>query len=319
MKRIYKTILGIVLIAAAAFTTANMISDIPAFKSIQKWKEIDVGFNTIELQTGTYTGNIEAKEFSGDGEYVLETGDSYAGTWVKSKPDGEGTLIIAGVGKYEGGFLDGKRSGEGAFYWDDGSYIEGEWKEDKITGYCVYTSDDFVIKGTINNRKNSFLNGEITFYYEEGELTWSFDEKKPITDRSEVTFISQDGTKITGPFTNGGFNGECRIEYENGDYYKGNLVNNIRSGSGIYHWEKGEGAFDPEYKGNWENDMMNGDGIYFYTGIPLFYNENNSLKGTFIDNRPDGECIFKRNSTELYGEWITQWRDGRCISVKEKR
>ena len=38
------------------------------------------------------------------------------------------------VGKYEGQFLKGKKHGYGKFTWADGSYYEGEYKNDQKEG-----------------------------------------------------------------------------------------------------------------------------------------------------------------------------------------
>lgn len=38
---------------------------------------------------------------------------------------------------YEGDYIDGRKEGKGKYVWPDGSYYEGEWRENKINGHVL--------------------------------------------------------------------------------------------------------------------------------------------------------------------------------------
>lgn len=38
---------------------------------------------------------------------------------------------------YEGDYIDGRKEGKGKYVWPDGSYYEGEWRENKINGHVI--------------------------------------------------------------------------------------------------------------------------------------------------------------------------------------
>ena len=67
------------------------------------------------------------------------------------------------------------------------------------------------------------------------------------------------------------------IEYENGDIYKGEMINNKREGAGKLKIKNGE-----RYLGQWHNDNLNGFGKQYYP------NGNLKYKGNFINNEYNG-------------------------------
>ena len=67
------------------------------------------------------------------------------------------------------------------------------------------------------------------------------------------------------------------IEYENGDLYKGEMINNKREGAGKLKMKNGE-----RYLGQWHNDNLNGFGKQYYP------NGNLKYKGNFINNEYNG-------------------------------
>ena len=53
---------------------------------------------------------------------------------------------------------------------------------------------------------------------------------EPPSDGQLHTYLTKDGTKVTGKFKYGKAEGHGRIEYPNGSVYEGNLVRGIRQG-----------------------------------------------------------------------------------------
>ena len=58
-------------------------------------------------------------------------------------------IIKLGVdnSSYKGEYVDGKKQGKGKYTWPDGSYFEGDWNDNMISGYVYF--DNY-------NRENIF-------------------------------------------------------------------------------------------------------------------------------------------------------------------
>lgn len=64
--------------------------------------------------------------------------------------------------------------------------------------------------------------------------------------------------------------------YPNGDTYKGKLVNNKRTGSGLYTYARK----NSKYSGYFQNDKKNGMGTYLYKDGEIYLGGfKNDLKG----------------------------------------
>ncbi len=278
-----------------------------------RWFNVQNGFNTLELQNGVYKGNISLKNFSGAGEYVLDIGTSYDGTWLNSSPNGQGVLKIDSLGTYEGGFENGERNGEGTFTWINGNYVEGTWSLDKLYGDFTLNKGKWSFLCSVGEEDEYMLNG-LLYSDDDYTISWDFDIKldefnEDILSKTKAILVTNDGAKITGLISNGNFNGDCTVNYANGDIYKGNLSNGARSGYGEYKWNSND--IKDSYCGDWSNDMMNGEGTYYYKG-----SKSNYLKGEFLNNYPNGECICEMSGSEIYGTWKTIWKNGRCVSIE---
>lgn len=121
----------------------------------------------------------------------------------------------------------------------------------------------------------------------------------------KVIVTTKDGIIYNCEFANDNFNGNAEIIYRNKDAYKGNLLNGLKDGYGVYTWSNGE-----KYDGEWSNDMMNGTGAFYYASGTTGY----KLEGTFVNNLPNGECLFYVDKNTSYS---TTWQNGKCIKVTE--
>lgn len=54
-------------------------------------------------------------------------------------------------------------------------------------------------------------------------------------------------------------------EYENGDSYRGRLVQGLRSGYGIYFYKNGN-----KYEGEFLNGTLHGDGVFYYKNGEMY-------------------------------------------------
>lgn len=254
----------------------------------------------IYIDCGTYNGSFLNSEKSGKGEFIWTNGDKYTGEWKHDQIDGKGTLSFVNGDIYEGNFTNSARVGEGKFTWNDGSVYEGQWKNDTING-----------KGTV-----TFLNGEtlngifVNNQFSSGDYTTETDYAKYVIKFSggnitKVGISVKNGDVYDCEYSEGNLNGNGLITYKNKDTYSGNIENGLKSGQGTYTWTDGS-----EYVGQWANDKINGSGTYFYKdGLEAY-----KLEGNFVDNKPDGECLFYVNSYTYYS---TNWENGKCIKITE--
>jgi hypothetical protein len=104
-----------------------------------------------------------------------------------------------------------------------------------------------------------------------------------------------------------------QINYENGDYYKGDIINGKANGKGILYYKEGK----IKYEGNFINDKMEGYGKFYYkngryyigqfkqnllNGNGKLYDINGNIKykGNFINNKFEGDGIYYSEGCDYY-------------------
>lgn len=105
------------------------------------------------------------------------------------------------------------------------------------------------------------------------------------------------------------------INYENGNIYKGEIVNGKRSGFGELICNENE-----KYEGLWKDDLMHGIGKYIYSdgtvytgefkfgkknGLGKFVYPNNEIfKGFFLEDKKNGKgIVYTQEGTKEVGVW----------------
>ena len=75
------------------------------------------------------------------------------------------------------------------------------------------------------------------------------------------------------------------IVYENGEYYKGDFINGMFHGKGVYVWANGE-----RYEGDFFFNRRTGKGVYFWPSGERYEGEfaDGKLEGWGIYTWPDG-------------------------------
>lgn len=71
---------------------------------------------------------------------IMETaagGSRYAGAWRNGRPCGHGSGQFEGGASYTGGYANGRRNGYGVHTCADGTYMEGLWTDDALSGYVI--------------------------------------------------------------------------------------------------------------------------------------------------------------------------------------
>jgi len=196
-------------------------------------------------------------------------------------PTNEGKVIYPNGDFYEGEVENNRRDGFGKFTSDFVSY-EGEWVEDKCSGYgdAVF-GDDWFYSGSWN--ENAFDGFGVL---NAGNYKYSGDWKNGKKD-GYGTLIIQDA-RFDGQFKDDKINGEGTISYPNGDFYSGEWVDSHQEGYGEYFWKDGTAYF-----GDWEDDAQNGEGT-------LYLSNGDIYSGDFEDGKYDGKGVFIHKSGDKY-------------------
>lgn len=156
---------------------------------------------------------------------------------------------------------NGSRNGFGVYWWQDGTYYWGGWKDDDENGYAIYICPEGYIVNNcpncvyyVGNWRNDSKSGNGTCYDKYGNLIYYGDFSN---DRPKGAYPN------TGSYSSYKF--EC-IEYTDGSKYVGETKDGKRHGYGIYIWKNGDVWYGP-----WEDGMRKGYGIKMYYNGSIKY------------------------------------------------
>ena len=235
---------------------------------------------------------------------------------IKGKKDYE--LAI-----YEGEFKNRKREGFGKFSNKDGSYYYiGQWLNDKKNGKGkLYDQNNNIIyDGDFMNDQTKgdvkiIING---FIYIEQVLN---DTIITNTFHGKGKFYYPNNTlKYEGDFVDGGFEGNGKHIFPNGNYYIGQYKGSMQNGKGILYYKNG----NIKYEGDFKNNMPDGNGKYIWEdksyyigpcvkglkhGKGKLYYTNNNIKydGNYNLDLFDGYGKYIVENGEYF---IGQWSNG---------
>ena len=216
------------------------------------------------------------------------------------------------IGKYE----------NGKYIWEDGSYYEGELKNNLPNGKGIkyYTNGNILYEGDFINGKfegkGKYINRKQEYYI--GEF------KEGLANGKGKIFYKNGNIKYDGEFINGYVEGKGKSFFENGDYYIGLWKNGLMNGKGKTYFPDGKISYDGDYVngleegfgkvffenggyyiGQWKNGFIDGKGIEYYSNGKIRY-EGNFVRGKLEGN---GKLIFENN--EYYvGQWKKGLRNG---------
>jgi hypothetical protein len=215
----------------------------------------------------------------------------YHGYWSESGfQEGYGILIREDGSKLEGLFKEGNLF-KGRIFEPDGSYYEGDIKENEPNGQgTFYLKDKSVYSGSW---KNGMQIGE-------GERRFS------------------DNIKYSGSFKENEFQGQGKMLWPDGSSYEGNFEKNIISGRGVFRtvegdqfigeWSnsqpiQGKYTYSSEmknqlssYEGSFKNGKKHGKG-------KLQWNKNSTFTGEFQMGQANGPGIWQANGRTVKGIW----------------
>eukprot|EP01035_Chromulina_nebulosa_P057525 gene57525-78818_t len=100
------------------------------------------------------------------------------------------------------------------------------------------------------------------------------------------------------------------VQYANGDFYEGDLLNNKRNGIGVWILANGD-----KFEGSFDDDKLHGEGTYKYVNGDIYcgvyfkgkkhgrgtykWANGDTYEATFVNGREDGNGIYKWNSKTI--------------------
>lgn len=218
-------------------------------------------------------------------ETVAETGCVYGNC-----TDGYGRYVLADGRAYEGDFIDGSQGGHGVFFWADNSFFGGEWEEGYRHGKGVYVENDlsklsgYWKNGTYNGYEvveNSITTdgSSANLFVVENPLEFhqllrdeEYIEKLEKANKEECVYgdcengfgmyLKSSKYVYLGYYEDGvrsGYGEMYWLQDDKGHVYRGEQLNGIRSGNGMYLYPSGN-----KYFGEWADGDRHGDGSMFY-------------------------------------------------------
>ena len=223
--------------------------------------------------------------------------------------------------QYIGNIIDGKKEGKGKLIYPDGTYYEGNFKNDLFNGKGIFVNNNSIYNGDfLNGKKHGKGKIEIDIiknknsnnnnnYNNENKI-----EKKIYEGDWENDFINGNGIEIiqnengkiiyNGQFIKGKKNGKGKLILSNGSEYYGDFKNDLLEGNGIFKWNDNK-----YYNGEWNNNCINGFGI--------LNEEDKKFIGYFKDDKKNGigGFIYKESNVIVIGNWSNDKMDNGIIVV----
>ncbi len=88
-----------------------------------------------------YDGEWVDDKANGYGEYARANGSRYVGQWKDDQQDGEGTETWPDGTTFVGAYVAGIKNGKGTYSWGDGTQYEGDWKDNRIDGFVIRSTN----------------------------------------------------------------------------------------------------------------------------------------------------------------------------------
>ena len=169
-----------------------------------------------------YIGGFVDGRSNGFGKYFHSDGTIYEGNWLNDQPNGNGKETFNDGSKFDGIFENGFKK-KGKFTWVDGSFYDGEIK-------------------------NNYFEGYGRFKWKEGREYIGFWKNGKMSGKGVMNYT--DGAKYEGEFFEGKRHGKGNYFWNKNKYYKGNWSKGKQEGDG-YYYNKGKGII-----GIWSDGKM---------------------------------------------------------------
>ena len=240
-------------------------------------------------------------------------GDEYDGYWKNDMKEGKGTLITS-EGKYECNWKNNEINGFGRIYYYNNNIFEGYFKNGKKEGKGIILNDKR--EKLEINFKNDIIVGNEILNLNNGRIINGIFNNNYIPIEGKIIF--KNGEIYEGKLNkNGEREGKGKMNYNNGYYYEGNWINDIRNGKGILYKNEEDYKIiinnknneinnlfkckDDFYIGEYKNNMKEGKGIMNNNEI---LNYKIIYEGEFKENKMEGKGIlYFENGSIFEGNW----------------
>ncbi|GIQ85004.1 hypothetical protein KIPB_006606 [Kipferlia bialata] len=261
------------------------------------WGDASLGYGTVALHQGVYTGDFRAGVPSGLGAMSYTNGDMYQGSWVDGKRDGDGEVLyfteresskeeeteypsnliepapvetvsesVISDREYKGHWRDDKRDGFGTMTYSDGGVYVGQWQKGERSG-----------EGTM-----SFADGGV---YRGG---WRKDDT---CGMGVLKMPAESGSVLDGEWSSG-LSGCGVATQKNGSVYIGKWRNAKANGTGCYTAVDGS-----EHYGDWVDDKRHGYGTLIRPDGTVAY------RGDWKDDCQSGTGTWTETDLTYEGDW----------------
>lgn len=151
-----------------------------------------------------YTGQWHMDACHGKGTF--SDGESvYVGQWCNGEKHGHGEeKWIGDEVSYSGAYAEGTKHGHGHYKWSDGTFYDGQFSHDEMSGFGTHSDGEGVYTGQF---EESVRHGVGSYQFE-------------------------DGSKYEGQFSYGDRLGDGRLQWADGQIYTGQWLSDRRHGRG---------------------------------------------------------------------------------------
>jgi len=220
---------------------------------------------------------------------LSEPNSIYYGFWDPEKRQREykGVIIYSDGSVYEGEIHDNLPNGKGRLVKSDysiqkGKFVNGKYKEKKKKEF-----KDLKLDLNLNVHDNGYIK-----------------ERAPTMEPIETHIEDNNllkGEELLGAMdllAAGKGNGYVVWE-QDGNEYKGNMINGLPDGYGKFKWSNGN-----EYEGNWKQGNPHGHGKMLYTNGDVY-------EGEYLDGMRNGLGKFTTFDGDCYdGLWLRDKKNG---------
>ena len=162
------------------------------------------GKGKLSFTSGSYSeGDFKDGYFEGSGvKFIIKDSTYVIANWTKDTiKDGDITIKKKDRIAFQGKIKGGKQNGFGKFYFDDGSYYEGNFLNNEFSGNgLMYYADNSKYVGEF---KNEYFEGMGKFYYPNGDRFEGVYKKGKKNGAGVLYFAN--GGKIMGEWKNDEF------------------------------------------------------------------------------------------------------------------
>lgn len=266
-----------------------------------------------------YEGEWKDDKRNGKGTQTYEDGTKYEGEWREDLYNGLGTRTSTDGHYIEGEWKNGKLNGKAKFFTEEGKLsIEGEYSEQIPKGMFRFHYDTSYAEVEFINGK---LDSHVKQVYKDGSVyEGECAEDLPVAHGFGIktkgdgtvyegswekgllidgTITYPDGSRYSGTFKDGLYNGYGHMSYSDGSRYVGNWVDGWQHGAGKMDYVDGS-----SYDGEWKEGEKHGRG-------KMIFFDGSSFEGTWKDGKISGEGTLKFiDRSYRQGEWEEDFLSG---------